>query len=204
MNREQTLILKAQAGETGAFDELVTIYLPQVYRYLWWLVRDEATAQDLTQETFVRGWKSLHKIDPNRPWRAWLLRIARNCAYDYFRKKSTVPFSRLMETEDYQINQAVDEADLPDEQAEKNELAQQTRVILDELPTKYREVLMMHYLDDLSVSEIAQALNVSGETIRTQLRRGRLLFKKAWQTNLGHDINTVRPLNLAPGLGIVD
>ena len=178
MDSDSTYVQKALTGNKDAFDELVKIYLPDVYRYLLWIVHDSNTAQDIAQEAFVRAWQNLKKFDSARPFKPWLLRIARNCAYDHLRRKEIIPFSHLSEAEEYYVRQTVDTAPQPATHAHNLEQAEHVQAMLDRLPVKYREVLMLHYLEELTTPEIANMLSLNHETVRTRLRRARALFRE--------------------------
>ncbi|MDO8512616.1 MAG: sigma-70 family RNA polymerase sigma factor [bacterium] len=106
-------IIDAQNGDETAFAELVKQNLPLIYRYIFRLTGNVATAEDLTQETFVRVWKNLSRFDTKKPFRPWLYRIARNCAFDFLRKKNTVPFSYLSEQEQLKLGTLPDNSTSP-------------------------------------------------------------------------------------------
>lgn len=178
MDLASTYVQQALTGDRNAFDELVKIYLPNIYRYLLWITHNSDTAQDIAQEAFIRAWQNLKKFDSDRPFKPWLLRIARNCAYDHLRKKTIIPFSHLSEAEEHYVSQIPTKASQPQEQAANNEQATHVQAILDQLAPKYREVLILHYLEELAAPEIADVLNLNHETVRTRLRRARTLFRE--------------------------
>lgn len=177
MGSDNSYVQQALTGNKVAFDVLVKTYLPDVYRYLLWIVHDSDTAQDIAQDAFVRAWQNLKKFDSARSFKPWLLRIARNCAYDHFRRKAIMPFSHLSETEKYYVGQTADTAPQPDVNAQSLEQVEHVQTALGMLPAKYREVLVLHYLEELTTPEIANVLNLNHETVRTRLRRARALFR---------------------------
>lgn len=172
-------IIAAQKGDETAFAELVKENLPLIYRYLFRLTGNQVVAEDLAQETFVRVWKNLARFNPDKPFRPWLYRIARNCAYDFLRKKNTVPFSYLSENEQLKLESLPDNKVSPAETAEKTETAALVNTLLSELSETEREILTLHYLDELTVPEIAEILKKPEETVRTRLRRAREAFREA-------------------------
>jgi RNA polymerase sigma-70 factor (ECF subfamily) len=173
------IINDAQSGDEAAFAELVKQNLPLIYRYLFRLTGSEAAAEDLAQETFVRIWKNLPRFDAKKPFRPWLFRIARNCAFDYLRKKKTVPFSYLSEREQLSLENLPDDKISPTAVTEKKETVVLVNTLLSELSDTEREILTLHYLDELTVPEIAEILKKPEETIRTRLRRAREAFREA-------------------------
>lgn len=178
MDSDNAYIQQALTGDTASFDELVKKYLPDVYRYLLWLTHDSETASDITQEAFVRAWQKLNKFDTAQSFKPWLLRIARNRAYDHLRRKVIIPFSYLSQAEEYHVRQTADTAPQPAAHAQSLEQAEHVQAVLDKLPVKYREALVLHYLEELTTPEIAEVLNVNHETVRTRLRRARAMFRE--------------------------
>lgn len=195
-NPNKKFIRQAADGDTAAFDDITKIYLADVYRYLVWLTKDAQKAEDITQDTFVKAWRSIQKSDTARPFLPWLLRIARNCAFDFFRKKVITPFSALTDHEQHFFLRQASSIPTPDETARQNERAQLVQAILNTLSANYREVIVLHYLEGLSVPEVAQVLNLSQETARTRLRRARALFRESLER---HENNTMAG-NIEPSL----
>lgn len=174
---DSRILCAAQKGDTEAFDAVVTHYLPLVYGYLTRFVRDAVVAEDLTQETFIRVWKNIRSFDTDKPFKPWLMRIARNCALDLLRRKQTAAFSSLSAAEYAQIEFMVDTAATPSQQAQVAETANTIAHALAILKPTEKEVLTLHYIDELSTSEIAEVLSLPYETVRTRLRRARAAFR---------------------------
>lgn len=168
----------AQNDDETAFAELVKQNLPLVYRYLFRLTGNEAVAEDLAQETFVRVLKNLARFDTAKPFRPWLYRIARNCAYDYLRKKKTVPFSYLSENEQLKLENLPDDKMSLSQITERRETKELVTKLLSELSEIEQEILTLHYLDELTVPEISEILKKPEETVRTRLRRAREAFRE--------------------------
>src|ERR1700690_3481577 len=100
---DEELIADYLGGTAGAFDELTKRHLAGVYSFAARFVGSEAEAEDIAQDTFVKAWSNLKKYDPKASkFKTWLLRIARNTAIDFLRKKKHVPFSQF-ETEGVNI-----------------------------------------------------------------------------------------------------
>jgi RNA polymerase sigma-70 factor (ECF subfamily) len=174
---EEKVIEEAKTGSQEAFESLVKQYLPIVYRYIARLTGDRHLAEELSQETFIRAWKNIGQFETGKPIKPWLMRIARNCAFDSLRKKKTVAFSSLSEPEQYRLENIPTKNLSPIELAEKREKKELVKNILDRLSENEREVLVLHYLEELTVPEIAQILNKQEETVRTRLRRARASFR---------------------------
>ena len=90
---DKQLIQKFLNGSDEAFEELVGRYLKPIYNFLYQFTRDADSLDDLTQETFIKVWKNIRKFDQSKTFRVWIYSIAKNTAYDFLKKKKTVPFS---------------------------------------------------------------------------------------------------------------
>lgn len=166
------------------FDALVRQYLPLVYSYLARLTHDAPLAEDLTQETFIRAWKNIRSFDIDKPFKPWLMRIARNCALDTLRRKQTVAFSSLSAAEYAQVESLAHIAATPLQHAQAAETATRITEALRRLTPLEQEVLTLHYLDELSTREIAEVLSLPLETVRSRLRRARQAFRSIIEPDL--------------------
>jgi len=172
-------IKAAQRGDNEMFDEIVKQYLPLIFRYLLRLTSSPRDAEDLVQETFIRAWKNIRRFNLEKPLRPWLLRIARNIAYDLLRRRKVFSFSSLSEIEQYKISLISDEGLSLQEKAERNEKIILVARIFAKLTDADREILVLRYFEDLTVKEIAVVLNLPYETVRTRLRRARVAFRNS-------------------------
>jgi RNA polymerase sigma-70 factor, ECF subfamily len=180
---DNQLISQALAGDNSAFDQVVSHYLPDIYRFVYWITHDTKSAEDITQDTFIKAWQNLKKFDTQKPFKPWLLRIAHNCAIDHLRKKSFTPFTHLSEAEQALIHQQPNSSPSPEQTTHLNEQNLHIQIALDSLPIKYKEVLVLNYLEGYSASEIGVILKISHETVRTRLRRARILFRKKYHVS---------------------
>lgn len=163
------------------FDELVKSYLPSVYRYLLTMLRQKEAAEDMAQEAFMRAWQHIGSYDTSKPFKPWILRIARNCALDSLRKKQLLSISLLDRQEQNTLEQIPDISPIPHEAAVTNETKEDIKTALQSLKYDYQEILTLHYLEDLTVPDIAQMLEIPLETARTRLRRGRAALREILQ-----------------------
>lgn len=176
-NRDIELVSKVVEGDEQALRLLIDTYAPPVYRFLSRLINDRAVADDLTQETFIKVWKNISRFNKNKTLRPWIFRIARNSAFDFLRKKRSTPFSRLTESEFFWVDSLAYDKE-PTEVAIHTENAKRIHELLRLLSEKDREILIMHYLDELSGREISEIIDLPYETIKTRLRRARIAFRK--------------------------
>jgi RNA polymerase sigma-70 factor (ECF subfamily) len=175
------LVDAARRGDQEAFGELVLRYERRLLRLILRFVPDVELARDLTQETFLRVYERLDHFDPSRRFGPWLFRIGVNLTLDYLRKRkrrlkwslfSDAPADRPPDPATPDPRQALD-------------VSQEVRVVLDELPEKYRSVLVLRDLENFSTSEVAAILNRKEATIRWRLAEARNRFKELWTHRLG-------------------
>jgi len=177
---EAELIKKYLQGDEAALENLINHYLKPVYGFIFHLVNDARQAEDLTQEVFVRMWHNLKKFDQEKKFSTWIFSIAKNAAIDYWRKKKAVPFAEFIdESEDNYLEETLaDEAPLPDELFDRNNLSAEIQTALNQLPIAYRLVLLLYYQNDLTFQEIADSLDKSINTVKSQHRRALLALRK--------------------------
>lgn len=179
---DQQLVQNFLTGDDAAFEELVGRYLKPVYNFLYQLTNDPSAVDDLTQVTFVKVWKNIRRFDQKKSFKVWIFAIAKNTAYDYFKKKKTLPFA-LFEREDgsNKLEEISEEAVLPDELLMQADSAKELEEKLNQLAPRYKLILLMRYRDDLSLAEIAEILNLSYNTIKSQHQRALSGLKKLYR-----------------------
>lgn len=157
--------------EDDEFESALKEYLKPVYNFLFRLTGDAYVAEDLTQETFLKAWKNRKKFEPSKGMKPWLFTIARNTAFDNFRKRKDMHFSEL-DTEEYMFEQTLpDLSPLPDEIFSRAELASDLEKAVSRLNPRSKEVVLLHYLGDLTFEEIARAVGKSMNTVKSLHRR---------------------------------
>lgn len=180
-NEDVKLIEDFLNGQDGAFELLLKKYLKPVYNFLFQLTGNRSALDDLTQITFLKAWKNLHRFDQACSFKTWLFSIAKNTAYDYFKKKKTIPFSFFENEAGYNhLDEIEEDKILPDEILERKDLTLEMDKKLKELPKSYRLILLMHYKDDLTLSEISEIMEVPYNTIKSQHQRALLILRKAY------------------------
>lgn len=159
-------------GDEDSFNLLVNRYLKPVYNFLFQLTRNRTIIDDLTQETFIKAWKKIKSFDRERNFKTWIFTIAKNTAYDYFKKKKTIPFSNFIdEKENNKLDNVSDESILPDEILNQKDIAKDLEKKLEEIPKRYRIILTLRYKDDLSLQEISEILKVPYNTVKSGHQR---------------------------------
>ncbi|HSW74446.1 MAG TPA: RNA polymerase sigma factor [Candidatus Saccharimonadales bacterium] len=167
--QEAELIAQSLNGDTHAYGELVDRYKNAVYYHCFAIVRDEAAAEDIAQETFVRAYYSLAKYNPDYRLSTWLFTISTNQCLSYIKKaKREVPSaSKLLENVEAQNPS-------PQKNAEHAEL----HAAVDRLQPNYRAVISLYYWQGLNYAEVAQVMGVPLNSVRVWLKRAKEVLRK--------------------------
>lgn len=173
---EARLVEDARRGNREAFGELVQRYERRLIRVILRFVPDVETARDLAQETFLKVYQRLDQFDPSRRFGPWLFRIGVNLTLDYLRKRKRRGRSALFSESP---GEHWPDPPTPDPQ-NSLELQQEVQAVLEQIPEKYRSVLVLRDLENFTTSEIAAILNRKEATIRWRLAEARNRFEKLW------------------------
>lgn len=157
------------------WDELVRTHADRVYRLAYRLSGNRSDAEDLTQETFVRVFRSLADYTPGT-FEGWLHRITTNLFLDLVRRRQKIRFDAL--AEDASDRLASDEPG-PERAYEQNNLDPEIQRALDTLPADFRAAVVLCDLEGLSYEEIALTLGIKVGTVRSRIHRGRVLLRQA-------------------------
>jgi len=159
--------LDAVASRQRQFDALVRAHTGDLFRYAYWLCGDEALAQDLAQETFLRAWRSLDTLRDTAAAKAWLITILR-------REHARLYERKQFDTTDISELELDDREALTPEQIGEDAIV---RAAMQKLDPKYREPLLLQVLGGFSCEEIASELELSSAAVMTQLFRARQKLK---------------------------
>jgi RNA polymerase sigma-70 factor (ECF subfamily) len=173
---EIKLLKRCQQGSEEAFKELVEKYQKTTYWIAYNFLNDYELAQDISQEAFIRVFRSLRHFDPKRSFYTWLYQIVVNLCIDTLRKQAHQ--REIGGIEGYQ--DVVDVERDPRTMVERNELGRRVRDTLDRLPVKYKTVLLLRDIQGFSLEEVAQIIGCESATARWRLHRARRLFKYMW------------------------
>ena len=176
---EPALIRDAQGGDLDSFNTLVLAYQSQVYNVAYRVLGETDAAADATQEAFISAYKNIRAYRGGS-FRAWLLRIVTNAAYDELRRRKRKPASSLdaLGVVDSGPDaegeaQLVSDVEAPEEHAQRSELADAIQRCLDDLPDDMRMVAVLSDVQALDYSEIAASLNIALGTVKSRLSRAR-------------------------------
>jgi RNA polymerase sigma-70 factor, ECF subfamily len=178
------------AGDQRAFEILVQRYSTPLFNFICHFLGDYDQGHDILQQVFLRFYTTLPKLDANEPFKPWLFQVARNCCVDELRrrKRHAIQFSQL-ETEDGEnefsfLNEIPDGGPSLDELMEHRDLQQLLQNAIQSLPPKFRAVVVLRYVSQLSFSEIGKALSMPEATAKTYFHRAKLLLRKVLSPQL--------------------
>jgi len=192
---DEELMIKCRNGDMSAFELLVSRYQNAILNFIYRLIGDYHRAEDLSQETFLRMFKSASKYEPRAQFKNWLYKIAVNLCKNEVRDRQRHGLSSLedfMTDDDGKINYAVlkDFSQMPDVLYEKKEQQILIRQAIDSLPENQRLAIIMVTYQHLRYDEIADALGCSISAVKSLIHRARQNLKKLlMEVGIGGDYN---------------
>jgi RNA polymerase sigma-70 factor, ECF subfamily len=160
------LTRRSQAGDTEAFDELVTKYRTKIFTMVYGMVRNEHDAWDLAQEGFLKAWQSIHRFEGRSSFYTWLYSLTVNLTIYSLRRKGR--------REEVELNDAIPSSlPGPGVNYQRTEIREQVNAALAKLSPEHRAVVVLRELEDLQYHEIAEVLNLSMGTVMSRLFYGR-------------------------------
>ena len=178
-NDDAKWIERILAGDENAFTALVKKYEKQIHAFVWRRVRDYHVAEEITQDTFLRAYEKLGTLrDPNR-FSGWLYMIATRRFLTWFDEKR-IPMQSLEAMSKAEI-EALFYAQYMAEQTEKLATEKHREIVeylLQKLPVRERTAVVLHYLSEMTCEEIGDFLDISPNTVKSQLHRARKRLKK--------------------------
>ncbi len=161
---ELSLAHRLRHGDRKAAETLVEVYYERIYLYMRATGHDAPTSEDLTQETFMQVWRHIGQLRDGHALTAWLFRIAGNVSRQYWRKHrhGTVSVETIQTPEDKTDGLM---------QAGDREYYARLREAVARLPWKLREVIVLHYMEQLTIAEAAEAAQTREGTIKSRLNR---------------------------------
>ena len=178
-NDDAQWIERILAGDENAFTALVKKYEKQIHAFVWRRVTDYHIAEEITQDTFLRAYEKLGTLrDPNR-FSSWLYMIATRCFLTWLGEKR-IPMESLEAMGEAEV-EALFYTQYMAEQTEKLTTEKQREIVeylLQKLPVRERTAVVLHYLSEMTCEEIGDFLDVSPNTVKSQLHRARRRLKK--------------------------
>jgi RNA polymerase sigma-70 factor, ECF subfamily len=174
-------ILQVLKGDQDAYGEIVEIYKDKVFQLCYRMLGNRHESEDIAQEAFIRAFINIHSFNIDLKFSTWLYRIATNLCIDRIRKKKPDFFldAEVSGTDGLTMySQIPSKADMPEKELESLELEETIQREIMKLPDKYRSVIVLKYIDELSLNEISELLNLPIGTVKTRIHRGREALRK--------------------------
>jgi RNA polymerase sigma-70 factor, ECF subfamily len=168
-------------GDQNAFGEIVELYKDKVYQICYRMLGNAHEAEDIAQEAFIRAYTNIHTFDTSKKFSTWLYRIATNLSIDRIRKKKPDYFldAEVSGTDGLTMySQLAADQKLPEEEVESLELKAWVHKEILALPPKYRSAIVLKYIEELSLKEISEILDLPIGTVKTRIHRGREALRK--------------------------
>jgi len=162
----------ALAGRQSGFDTLMKRHREAVFRFVRGLTGNESDALDITQECFVAAFLALGRYDRTRPFRAWILRIARNKCHDWARRRTVRRFFSFAVPLD-DASDIADPEENPEEALSSRRGVERIHEAIASLPASLKEPLLLCSLEDMTQDEAAEVLGISRKAVETRIYRAR-------------------------------
>ena len=167
LTNERQLVLQAQDGNSEAFGQLYDAYMERIYRFVYFRVEDQQTAEDITSQVFLKAWSNLDRFSFNRtPYLAWLYTIAHNAVIDHYRTRKVTTA-----LDDVQLSQP-DHSEAVENDIDLTAEMQSVKTALQALTDDQQKVLTLKFIEGMSNNEIAHQLGKREGAIRALQMRG--------------------------------
>jgi RNA polymerase sigma-70 factor (ECF subfamily) len=181
---DSALVERARTGDAAAFELLVSRYQQRVFWVARGMVGNDEDARDAAQEAFIRVYRSLERFDTRMKFYTWLYQIVVNLCIDHLRKQG--------KRKGVSLDTVGDVGELEEQRGlEDAELKRRVGQVLDELPPKYKAVMVLSDLEGIGAKDIAVMTNTTHATVRWRHHRARKLFREAWERIFGRGSHVV-------------
>ena len=175
---DKHILARARRGELDALEELVRQYEKRVYAVALRSSGSPEDAADITQEVFLRAWRSIESFRGDSGFSTWLFRITMNLCVDHARHKNAQPQTQPLVVGEEDAERPIpDTAPTPEEHLENSELGRELAAALDEVSEEHRRIVLLRDVSGLSYTEIAEVLEISEGTVKSRLSRARIALR---------------------------
>ncbi|MGI6704217.1 MAG: RNA polymerase sigma factor [Clostridia bacterium] len=181
MSAELDLVERSKGGDLTAFEELVVMYQKQIYNLSYRMMGSEEDACDMTQEAFLKAFKSIRKFNGKSSFGTWVYRIAVNVCIDELRKRKKVKLYPVVHNDNPEGDGSkliADTEDLPEERIERQETRKQVQRAINRLTEDYRAIIILRDIQGRSYQEIAGILGLNIGTVKSRINRARHNLKE--------------------------
>ncbi|MDP4163218.1 MAG: RNA polymerase sigma factor SigW [Bacillota bacterium] len=180
----RNLVKQVKKGDQNAFGEIVEIYKDSLYQVCYRILGNRQEAEDAAQEAFIRAYVNINSFNIELKFSTWIFRIATNLCIDRIRRKKPDFYldAEVSGTQGLTMySQIASEDPLTEARVESMELQDTIQKEILKLPEKYRIAIVLKYIEDLSLNEISEILDLPLGTVKTRIHRGRDLLRKQLQ-----------------------
>jgi len=188
VDKDAELVRRCWEGDQDAFRELVLRYEEAVYNLAYRMLQNREDARDAAQEIFLNVFRSLPYFRGECAFKTWLYRIASNECISRSKRRRRWRGGETTLGEEARVVEDLSAGASSLEVVERKEQIRLLHRAIDELPEKYRIVVVLHYLEGLAYEEIAEALLVPLGTVKTRLFRAKELLRRKLRETLGEDL----------------
>jgi RNA polymerase sigma-70 factor (ECF subfamily) len=167
--RYEWIALRCQSGEPGAFEDLIAVMERPLLYYATSLTGNQDSGLDVLQDVWIRAFRSIRKLKDPGSLRSWLYTITHGIAVDRIRRNSSRELAEKVQLEDFE---EAEEPSFADEDAAAIHQA------LSQIGLRHREVLVLHFLEDLSIAEIAKVVGCSEGTVKSRIHYAKRAVKE--------------------------
>jgi RNA polymerase sigma-70 factor (ECF subfamily) len=171
------LMLKFKEGDKASFEALMRKYFPRLLNFIYRYVSSREIAEDLTQEVFIRVYRSGPYYEPRAKFQTWVFTIARNLSLNELRrnKYQTVSLDEAVSSEDGEVRRQIEDphSESPDFDMLRKEKVAAVKAAIGDLPESQRVAVLLRRYEQFSYEEIAQTMNVSVKAVKSLLSRAK-------------------------------
>jgi len=193
---DEDIASRVAAGELALFEVLMRRYNQRLYRIARGIVKNDAEAEDVTQQAYVNAYANLRQFAGRARFSTWLTRIAVHEALSRVRRDGRRSAAGLTEPPEDTMDTARSNAPDPERQAFVQELRTLLESEIDALPDSYREVFILREVEGLNTAETAECLELGEEAVKTRLHRARGMLRDALFDRAGLEAPSAFPFHL--------
>jgi RNA polymerase sigma-70 factor (ECF subfamily) len=174
-------IKQVKKGDQAAYEDVVKIFQNKIYQHCFRMIGNTHEAEDLAQEVFLRAYVNIHSFDNNRNFSTWIYRIATNLTIDRLRKRKPDYYldAEIKGTEGLNMySQLAASEYLPEDEVENLELKNYIHQEIASLPPIYRSIIILRYLEEFTLNQISEIMDIPLGTVKTRIHRGREALRK--------------------------
>ena len=178
VTEDSVLVQRCRTGDAAAWEQIVRDYSRRIYNLAYRFTGNNESAEDLTQDVFVRVYRALGQYDPSQGNLSnWLMRLARNLIIDDYRRRQRTPTdgSDALDDHEYHLHGS---SDGPERSLQRHERRMQVHAAIKKLSPELRECVILRDIEELTYAEIVDLLRIPEGTVKSRINRGRIELAK--------------------------